>query len=439
MATSFSDSRHLVVRLWRCASFLLATLVIGATAVPAAADDVAATANPEPTIASKTAKSLHPFCKAGKWGYVDNQGVTVIEPRFDYADWFIEGLAGARQADVAGYLRPDGTWKFELPKHISPTRSFSDGRVAFRDGDKFGFLDREGNVVVPATYDHVTDFREGRAGVLVENGGPVGNRDPPSGFWGFIDPDGKLVIPAAFGFSSEFSEGLALGMRARKRRPDNGWDIAPSDDRDFIDRDGKLVLTVNPDVGSPKAFVSHVKEFSEGLLAVSAAIPDKLAAKYVSGFVDKTGKIAIAFSFESAHAFSEGLAGAKKFGKWGFINRQGAWTICPVFDEVGYFREGYARVRIEKQWHFVDRRGCTIPSANRDLNGQFIATSRWNDARDFCCGTALVHVGGELDCNLFHEPCRWTKGTWYYLNRTGTVVSVAWRDDDEPSAWRPAH
>ena len=70
-------------------------------------------------------------------------------------------------------------------------RPFSDGLAAFYDMDKrrYGFFNKAGKIVCPATYLKVQDFSEGLAAVKVpENGGR----------WGFIDVSGNMVIPAKF-------------------------------------------------------------------------------------------------------------------------------------------------------------------------------------------------------------------------------------------------
>src|SRR5579872_3478146 len=151
---------------------MFAVILFLTTVVATIADDQRGT--PKPQSFPKDATFLHPVCKNGKWGYIGGSGKTVIEPQFDYAGDFSEALAPARKGEIAGYLRTDGMWQIRLPEHVSPTRSFREGRVAFLDGNKFGFLDRDGNIAVPPAYDQVTDFRDGRAGVLTGYGRLVG-------------------------------------------------------------------------------------------------------------------------------------------------------------------------------------------------------------------------------------------------------------------------
>ena len=60
---------------------------------------------------------------------------------------------------------------------------FSEGRAAFQIGQKYGYIDRTGTVVIPARYDEALEFLDGLAIVRQGEG------------WGAIDPAGNTVVP----------------------------------------------------------------------------------------------------------------------------------------------------------------------------------------------------------------------------------------------------
>lgn len=106
------------------------------------------------------AESLCPVLVDGKWGYIDRAGKMAIEPRFPGAAEFSEGLA---PADTGGQLvvrgRPGGAtggkWglidrsgKFVIAPQYDMARSFSEGLAAVRIGDKNGYVDRTGKMVI---------------------------------------------------------------------------------------------------------------------------------------------------------------------------------------------------------------------------------------------------------------------------------------------------
>lgn len=97
-------------------------------------------------------------------------------------------------------------------------------------------MDKKGNVIVPAKYHSIADFKEGRA--WVANCGEEGDE-----YWcGYIDLDGKEVVPIKYraalgegGFRAiNFSEGLA----AVDMRTDN--DDSPI--YGYIDKMGNEVI-----------------------------------------------------------------------------------------------------------------------------------------------------------------------------------------------------
>jgi len=75
---------------------------------------------------------------------------------------------------------------------------FSEGLAAVRRYEKWGFIDTDGNMVIPMTFQNAFDFSEGLAAVSIDD------------MWGFIDRSGNIVVPLEFGFALSFSEGLAM-------------------------------------------------------------------------------------------------------------------------------------------------------------------------------------------------------------------------------------
>jgi hypothetical protein len=69
--------------------------------------------------------------------------------------------------------------------------------IPYRKGDKWGYIDKQGEIVIPIQYDDAGFFSEGLARVRV------------NGKYGFIDTKGNMVIPAVYDEAYGFSEGLA--------------------------------------------------------------------------------------------------------------------------------------------------------------------------------------------------------------------------------------
>ncbi len=75
--------------------------------------------------------------------------------------------------------------------------NFSDGLACYAEGEKWGYLNEQGEVQIPASYDLIWDFKDGRARVVTQRG------------IGFVDKTGELVIPPIFFEVKDFDNGLA--------------------------------------------------------------------------------------------------------------------------------------------------------------------------------------------------------------------------------------
>ena len=147
-------------------------------------------------------EGLVPVEIKGKTGFMDRAGQIVIEPKFEGADDFHEGLAPVRVHSE------ETTW--------CPTEP-SGSRKGFTN--KWGFIDKTGKLVIPPQYESATPFSEGLAAI----------NNCEEAF--FIDKTGKKVISGDFTYATSLAGGLAL---VNLKRKDFGW-------WGYIDRSGKLV------------------------------------------------------------------------------------------------------------------------------------------------------------------------------------------------------
>ena len=98
------------------------------------------------------------------------------------------------------------------------------------------------------------------------------------------------------------------------------------------------------------------------LTAAGCSSPSKTAtpaSAATNATTAKTGTIVINPQFDSADAFSDGLAavriGDDKTGKWGFIDKTGRIAINLQFDESRSFSDGLAMVRIGGKEGYIAR------------------------------------------------------------------------------------
>ena len=80
-----------------------------------------------------------------------------------------------------------------------------------------------------------------------------------------------------------------------------------------------------------------------------------------SGYINIHQDTLINFIYEDLGVFSNGLAPAKKNGKWGFLDRKGNIIISHKFDNESYFYKcGLASAKVNGKWGFIDRLGNTV-------------------------------------------------------------------------------
>jgi hypothetical protein len=152
--------------------------------------------------------------REGKWGFIDTSGHEVIQPVYEGAFYFREGVglvetgAGYKLIDKAGAVLASG---YEYMDGI-----VNEGRVPVGRNDKHGYLDLNGNVVIPLEYDFAGSFSRGLA--------PVKKGEK----WGYIDRDGHERVPFIFDEAGPFASGLAP-VRSGK-------------ESGFIDKSGKFAF-----------------------------------------------------------------------------------------------------------------------------------------------------------------------------------------------------
>lgn len=138
----------------------------------------------------------------------------VFEP-FCAGNEFSDGVARIWLDGADALLRLDGT-VVRVPAADWVSAYCYEGLIQFQRSDRWGYLDREGRVVIPPAYEATGNFSEGLAGVKID------------GKLGYIDARGAIAIEPRFDEAASFREGLA-------RVTVDGRDL-------YIDRTGAIVI-----------------------------------------------------------------------------------------------------------------------------------------------------------------------------------------------------
>jgi predicted DNA-binding WGR domain protein len=171
----------------------------------------------------------------------------------------------------------DITWLDERIQQVFLS-SRCEGLALVQMNNKWGYINKEGKVVIEPQFDEAEFFNEGLARVQMNNK------------WGYINKEGKIVIEPQFKNGFDFNEGLAR--------------VQMNDKWGYINKEGKVVIKLQ--------FYS-ASDFNEGLARVE--MNDKW------GYINKEGKVVVEPQFDEAKDFQVGLALVKLNGKWGILRK----------------------------------------------------------------------------------------------------------------------
>ncbi len=148
-----------------------------------------------------------------KFGLINNLGDALLPIEYDTLSIFWLGIAYAEISGRYGFINQDGD--FVNPMNYIPQEWHShvfyesnqqnNDIIQMKFLNYWGFVNREGKVIVPLKYNSVRPFYEGLALV---------NRN---GYYGFVDGNGKIKIPIKFDKARSFSEGLAYAEKDGKK------------------------------------------------------------------------------------------------------------------------------------------------------------------------------------------------------------------------------
>lgn len=372
-----------------------------------------------------------------KYGFINENSEEVFPCIYDFATDFNTDTAFAYDGKECYKLFRNGNRDFlcsiEVDLYFWENHHFSDGLLRIRNSEnQYSFYDTNGKIVLTVEYEGgIGDFHEGLA--RVHNGG----EDAP---YGYIDKNGEEVIPCQFDYAEDFHEGLAVvelyerqgyinkngeiviackfdtagdfkegkaevsideenGIikkdgqytpfpNSSRRLSDSLFLIEDDDSKcHVIDIEGNLVYKYNTPY-------SYWGRYSDGLILVShfsyylyldehgkaqtskfkpyilmdigreinnfefsnkRALIDKgdLSKGHKFGYIDTTGKEIIRCQYHQAYKFSDNLARViikqKGIYKTAFIDVDGQIVIPPIFDDACDFHEGVAWVRMGKR------------------------------------------------------------------------------------------
>lgn len=213
---------------------------------------------------------LAPVAVGGKWGYLGTVMKMAIPAQFDFAHPFSEGMAQVEIGGKWGYIDKAGRMVVQPKYNIVMPFTDGLGRVKIfyerrplqdaigvegqttYDVYVWGFVDKYGAEIISPKFLEVTDFSEGHAFAMANDG---------TNLFGIIDKSGSSIHEPAFNEATAFSESLAAVRVGEK------WG--------YVDHTGRWVIPLS---------LAHAEPFWHGLARVAFD-----GGRW--GYVDKEGSV----------------------------------------------------------------------------------------------------------------------------------------------------
>lgn len=344
-----------------------------AAPTPAAPAPARPTPLPAPAVKPDT-RTLYPaytiIGTTRKWGYIDEAGQFVIQPAFDQAwDFEADGLAIVRLDGKSGLINKDGEqvvapiWDRIAPANdalvrvlfLGPagqvvdgegkllfseplvTGNFRNGLAPYRTVDNlYGYVNRAGEVVIPAQYRAANLFQDGTAIVQVTKA-----------TYAVIDTAGKQLCE----FDASSAVSLSENLVAFREILSSRWGYA----------------SVTNQVALPARYGS-AGPFREGLAVVSAGAPYERGSM---GLINTRGEFVIPAEYEYLEPLGAGLYAAAEpaefpkppegFAAMALLTREGRRLTDFRYYNVQPVRQGLISVSDGKETYFLDTQGKRAP------------------------------------------------------------------------------
>lgn len=336
----------------------------------------------------------------------------VTEVGYDYIDQFSDGFAAVKQDGLWGFIDTDGN--VVVPLKYQEVFPYQDGLAVVRLGRLYGYVNSLGEEVIKPQYDLAESFSEGYG--IVSDGEKMGA----------INPQGDVVIPLEYDTMGSFTEGAAVVAKNGSYnfvRP-NGSTVIPGPTMRYAESYRSGIAYVETLTGmcyyvNQKGNFLFYKQYdwigafeggyavatqgnrfyilnAQGNQAVSSffSAAADLGNGYLSvtsnsntGFYDKSnGKLLISPSVDILMPPSEGLMLAIEDGMYGYLDSNLNKKIAYKFSYAEEFSEGLAIIRKNDMFGYIDQTGKTVIACEYD------GASAFHD------GLATVRIGRYFGC-----------------------------------------
>ena len=282
--------------------------------------------------------------KGELYGFLNEKNAVVISPSYSQVYNFSEGLCAVKNAEGQwGYIDPQGN--LVIPFAYEVANDFSCGLALVKTGGFYGYIDKTNQFVIPATYEEAYPFSENRA--CVRSGE----------LYGFIDTMGTMVIPPSYEVAFDFAGGGAVVKQGSytfvddsgKNKMSAVWEqLSPQIGGGYLKaKKNGVWMFVDSGGNVLSDGYAYLGDFSDGLCPVGTD------SGY--GYINEAFELAIPAEWDSAGAFSEGFAPVSRGGFFGYIDKTGGLVTELLYADAGKVSAGFGAVcEAEGGYYFIN-------------------------------------------------------------------------------------
>lgn len=394
-------------------------------------------------------ENVAPARLSSKWGLIDLKGRWVLQPNFEDIESFSEGIAIAKKDGYVLIQRDDlSVWR--LPSSIERVLSCKNGYMPYKAYNKWGFLNKRGEIAISAQYDTVHYFTDGLACVR------------QNAKWGCINTYNQVIIPfreakqiSAFRQDIQYvlldtkEENLPafalVDTLGKVLSPFCYSDILFQKNDIFLKKEGywykwkndELVLnTQQPakkDTMYNPPFKYEITRTENGLKWTLKNLNDELVfdtyaqAKLWLDSVQKKQPVNALRKYTTI-TYQEGIGIIRVKDKFGCIDSAGNLITEPKYDEISPFKNGFATVRTGNVWGMINRKGKEIILCVHEYLGtpnERRIEFKKNDKIGFLNLDGKVIIKPEYDrVTSFSEgkAAVFKQGLWGYIDTLGNII-----------------
>lgn len=336
----------------------------------------------------------------GKYGYINERGVEVIECKYDAASIFQKnGMA------VVGNIVGED----------------DEGRTQW----KYGAINKKGNEVIPLQYDNAA-FNFGELIPLAVEAGKDDLGDSIYN-WGFFNKEGKQVVDFKYQYkyTPGYSETLGDLTVVSVKTQEKDWLGDYIYNYGVINSEGEEVIPISD---------QRIGEYNTEKLGNNGLFAVERDGKY--GFINTENQVVIPFEYEDVTNFADNeMAAVKKGELWGYINTDGEVMIPFKYEEAERFGENGGA--------FVKENGkgkCITISDSEIFSGDWSESCSPFDERDLA-EVRYENDDGSLSSVILNNngreviPAKYNasyyRGRAYYQNDSGESENILFGRDGE--------